>query len=55
VKLFNCYICFHIHTEPILVAYNDCKASYSRAIGSTESDPIDVDIPEFSDDNGEIR
>ena len=48
-------IYFQIHTEPTVLSEIDDEASYSRSIGSPESGPIDVDIPQFSDDDGEIR
>ena len=46
---------FYVHTEPIVVTPIDIEAKYSRSIGSTESGPIEVDIPEFSDTDGPIR
>ena len=43
-----------VHTEPILQS-NINGTSYSRSIDSPESGPFDVDIPGFSDRDGEIR
>ena len=46
---------FYVHTEPIIVTPIDSGAEYSRTIESTESGPIEVDIPQFSDTDGPIR
>ena len=50
---YNCV--YYVHTEPIQESIIDSEAKYSRSIGSTESGPIDVEIPQFSGRDGPIR
>ena len=50
----NVLICFHfpVLIEPIQITIINSEARYSR---STESGPIDVDIPQCSDRDEPIR
>ena len=50
-----CIYFFYVHIGPIQTTNIDSEARYSGSIGSTESGPIDVDIPEFSGRDGPIR